>query len=213
MHSYLCGCVPRNFPMAQVFCFLATNKKKKNNYWGCISFQIPFVQTGLFGNKTQFYDFLGNLRDVVPKADPKHFPFFFFGKGKELAHFLYTADVTTVTAPVPALLEDLSCAPCARCSPSMYACHPKCTEQRSGNQKLQHALHWCDYCHLHLIKCFLLQAALVPKCKATDSLWHSWHYCGKRPMPFGTSMLLTHARSSVGFFFFFFFVVSVDQPG
>lgn len=29
MHSYLCGCVPRNFPMAQVFCFLATNKKKK----------------------------------------------------------------------------------------------------------------------------------------------------------------------------------------
>lgn len=118
-----------------------------------------------------------------------------------MAHFLYTADVTTVTAPVPALLEDLSCAPCARCSPSMYACHPKCTEQRSGNQKLQHALHWCDYCHLHLIKCFLLQAALVPKCKATDSLWHSWHYCGKRPMPFGTSMLLTHARSSVGFFF------------
>lgn len=87
----------------------------------------------------------------------------------------------------------------------MYACHPKCTEQRSGNQKLQHALHWCDYCHLHLIKCFLLQAALVPKCKATDSLWHSWHYCGKRPMPFGTSMLLTHARSSVGFFFFLLF--------
>lgn len=55
-------------------------------------------------------------------------------------------------------------------------------------------------CHLHLIKCFLLQAALVPKCKATDSLLQSRHCCGKHPVLFGTSTLLTHARSSVRLF-------------
>lgn len=173
MHSYLCGCVPRNFPMAQVFCFLATNKKKKAMTGVAFLSRFSLYKLVSLEIKHSFMTSPETVAMQFPRQIQNISLFSSLRKGKELAHFLYTADVTTVTAPVPALLEDLSCAPCARCSPSMYACHPKCTEQRSGNQKLQHALHWCDYCHLHLIKCFLLQAALVPKCKATDSLWHS----------------------------------------